>query len=40
MVVSERRPCKLDQINADRKEHWYRLARKKIDQQIVYGSER
>ena len=25
------RPCKLDQINADPKENWYRLARKKID---------
>ena len=25
------RPCKLDQINADPKENWHRLARKKID---------
>ena len=23
--------CKLDQINADPKENWHRLARKKID---------
>ena len=32
-------PRKLDQINADSKGNWDRLARKKIDQQIVYGSE-
>jgi hypothetical protein len=25
------RPCKLDQISADPKENWHRLARKKID---------
>ena len=25
------RPCKLDQINADPKENWHRLERKKID---------
>ena len=25
------RPCKLDQINADPKENWHRLARKKFD---------
>jgi len=33
------RPCKLDQINADPKENWHRLARKKIDWQIVHGAE-
>jgi hypothetical protein len=29
----------LDQINADPKGNWDRLARKKIDQQIVHGTE-
>jgi hypothetical protein len=32
-------PCQLDQINADPKENWDRLARKKIDHQIVHGTE-
>jgi hypothetical protein len=29
----------MDQINADPKGNWYQLARKKIDQQVVHGSE-
>ena len=32
-------PYKVDHINADTKRKWNRLARKKIDQQIVHGSE-
>jgi hypothetical protein len=28
----------MDQINADPKENWYRLAREKTDQQIVHAS--
>ena len=31
--------CNLDLINGDSKGNWYRIARKKIDQQIVHGSE-
>jgi hypothetical protein len=29
----------MEQSDAAPKENWYRLARKKIDQQIVHGSE-
>jgi hypothetical protein len=32
-------PCKLDQINAVPRGNWHRLARKKIDQETVCGSE-
>jgi hypothetical protein len=31
--------CQLDQINADPKENWDRLVRKKIDQHIVVGPD-
>jgi hypothetical protein len=31
--------CKMDQIDADSIEHCYQLARKKINQQTVRGSE-
>lgn len=34
-----RRPCRLDQINADSKQSWYRLARNQINQGIVHRSE-
>jgi len=30
--------CNLDQIYGDPKGSWYRLARKKTDQQIVHGA--
>jgi hypothetical protein len=29
----------MDQINADPKRKWYRLAQKKNEQQLVHGSE-
>ena len=32
-------PCKLEEVNVDTKGNWYRLASKKDDQQIVFGSE-
>jgi hypothetical protein len=32
-------PCKIDQTDANPKENWYKLARKKIDQQTVLGLE-
>jgi hypothetical protein len=32
-------PCKQEQVNADRKGNWYRLASKKADQEVVHGSE-
>jgi len=31
--------CKPDQIKADPKQNWYRLARKNIAQQVVHGAE-
>ena len=31
-------PCKLDQINVNPERNWYRLARNKIDRQIVHWS--
>jgi len=30
-------PCKLDQINADPKEHWYEMMLKKIHQKTGHG---